>query len=348
MNIEEFYSQYRNASKPMLTIAEKWQKKKVDDDIDALLSAVILTTDGLVGDGLSDCISSELRDAISAVLKKEPVDSYGGARAYLRTFLEKDDKSVQGMISKIKGQIGENSFIEATGGKAQLASSGSQEGWDISINHGDYIQYVQVKTCASPDHIINKMREIIEKINSKEISGVNDEVVKNIDFAVPYDVVERVNDKMENYPELTDVNVLSIDVSASEAAKIVQEGLTNLGPGATAHLFGELLSGTLSAAAMHTLLSSIRVWQGQMAVDEAASQILGNTAVSATGYAAGLTVEVALDKTFNSSLAPVSIGAGIAVRKALKKAAKSRISAYQNLCLNNQILKNRIERFRLI
>lgn len=341
MNIDEFYSKYKNSENTISSITEKWREKEIDDNLDALLSAGMLTADGLIGDGLSDRITPELLHGLSAL--KGDVESYGEARTYLRSFLEKNDESIKGMINKIKGQIGENRFIEATDGKAQLANSGNQEGWDIYINHGGSIQYVQVKTYTDPNTVIQKMIELQDKIDLHIIFGAHGEEVSAIDIAIPHDIVDVVREKAANIPALADVHVLPLDITASKAADIVQEGLTNLGSSVLAPLFGKLLASTLSAATIHTLLSSVRVWKGQMAVEEAAAQVLENTAFSAARSAAELTLEVVLDKVFNGFPAPVSISARIAVRTALKKAVKEKFTAYQHLCLNNQILKNRIE-----
>lgn len=345
MNMKNFADKYAADALPVDALISRWRKRALEADIDHLFAIGALTADGFTGDGLSDRISPELQEAMSTLLND--VESYGDSRALLRDFLTKDEKSIEGLINKIKGQVGENRFLEACGSKAELASSGSQEGWDIAIDHGNVIEYVQVKTYTNPNDVIRKMLEVHEKVESGQILH-GDAVVNHINFAVPYDIRDAVSEKMSNYPELAGIEVLSINITAAEAAEIVGEGLDNLGPEALSHLFGELMGGTLTAAAIHSLLSSIRVLRGQMEIGDAAAQALGNTAISAAGYATGLAVEVALDTALDSLLGAVSVGSSIAVRVVLKKAAKGRLNTYQSLHLNNQILRSRIEHFATI
>lgn len=339
MNMAEFAEKYQADSKPIAKIQNEWKRREIEADLDLLAAAGIITADGAIGDGLSDRISSELYNGLNKLMKE--VDSYGDARAHLREILERGDSSILGFINKIKGQIGENRFLDAADGYARLATSGSQEGWDIAVNDGNITHYVQVKMYSNPLDVIRKMTEVQEKVDHGIIFDGSEQVT-HIDFAVPHDIIEQVKELASRVPELADIELIPVSMTAAEAANVVSDGLENLGPDALGHLFGELMHGALNAAAMHAMISAVLVWRKQMAIDEAAANVLGNTAISAAAYAGGLAIEVLLDSTLDALLAPVSIGAGIAIRVALKKIAKGRMNAYQQFLLNKQIMNNRI------
>lgn len=342
MKIDEFCRKHEGQTKPIEQLRTKWKKEQTERDIDALIFAGVITPDGLIGDGLADRISPDLHDALTGLMKD--IDTYGDAREYLREVLERSPESISGTVSKIKGQVGENFFAEAAEGKAQLAASGSQEGWDLWVENDGIREYVQVKMYGGDgavSRVIAHMKEVQEKVSAGAITD-GGEAVTNINFAVPHDIADKVREAAEKIPELAGMDVIPVGMTASEAAGIVTDGLDALGPEAMSHLFNELLGGTLAAGAIHSMMSAVKVWRKQQAADEAVEQVIGNTLLSATGYAAGLAAEVALDTTFDAMLGTVSIGTGIAVRIALKKAAKGRLDAYQNLKLNADLLRDRI------
>lgn len=340
MSIQNFYQKYGAKRKPIAGVLDQWNEEKVTDDLNTLITAGILTADGAIGDGLTDRISTDLHTGMSELMKD--IESYGDARAYLRATLEKGDESIRGTISKIKGQIAENHFIEASGANARLAASGSQEGWDVAVDHGDWIQYVQVKAYANPDRIISKMLEVHEKTTSGVIFD-NEDVVTNIDFAVPYDIIELVREKASQYPQLANAEVIPLDITAAEAGAIVQDGLNNLGPEALSHLFGELMAGTATAAMIFSMINAVKVMRGDMVAGEAVATTLGDTAIAGAAYSIGLLSEVALDRVLDTLLAPASVGIGIAARIAIKRSVSSRMDANSAIVLSNVEMQQRIE-----
>jgi hypothetical protein len=342
MKIDEFCRKHGGPKSTISDIQTKWRKEQVSRDIDALMFAGIITSDGLIGDGLSDRISPDLHDAMTGLMSGK-IDSYGDAREYLREVLERSPESISGTINKIKGQVGENFFAEAAEGKAQLATSGSQEGWDLWVENGGIREYVQVKMYGGDNavaRVIDEMKAVQEKVADGTITD-GGELVANVNFAVPHDIADQVREAADKFPELADMEVIPVNMTAAEAASVVTDGLDALGPDAMSHLFGELLEGTLGAAAIHSMISAVKVWRHGQAADEAVEQVVGNTLLRGTGYAAGLATEVILDTTLDAMLGSVSLGSGIAVRMALKKASKGRLDAYQNLKLNTEILRGR-------
>ncbi|WP_417804667.1 hypothetical protein, partial [Thalassospira lucentensis] len=291
MNRDTFLQKYGGESKPIQVVLSNWTDQEVEEDLNVLVLAGVLTADGAVGDGLSDRISSDLHDGMTSLMSK--IESYGDARAYLREALEQNEETVRGIISKIKGQIAENKFAEASGDTARLASSGSQEAWDVAVNHGDTIQYVQVKAYADPNNVVAKMREVQEKVDAGLIFD-NGVPVTEVDFAIPHDIIDAVQAKAANYPELAGIDLIPLDITAAEAGAIVQEGLDNLGPEALSHLFDELLAGTATAAVIFSMINAVKVWRGSMAADNAVVNTMGETLLAGAAYSAGLAAEVAL------------------------------------------------------
>ncbi len=192
-----------------------------------------------------------LRDAF-ANLMHDKANSYGQMRQILLDhiragdggFMALDDPRVVGFISKLKGQIGENVFTYHVGGAAALAESGSQEAWDVAVRQANgAFEYVQVKLYASPSDVVRQMLKVQDKIVNGCIHGCAGETVRQIDFAVPADIADRVNVLKDHFPQLDSLHVLTIPINADHAASIVKEGMNNVGPEQLSHFFHELLGG---------------------------------------------------------------------------------------------------------
>ncbi|GAB3443078.1 hypothetical protein [Insolitispirillum peregrinum] len=343
MNITAFCDKYAADRRPIGEVVARWKQQELARDLDMLAFAGVISADGLLGDGLLDRISDPLSEGMQNLMRR--VETVGDARSVLREALEKGDASVQGFVSKIKGQIGEDTFIKASGEHARLASSGSQEAWDVAIDHGDVTQYVQVKLYKDANAVIDKMCEVQGKVAAGTIcDGVTP--VDHIDFAVPYDIADAVQAKMAALPELADMQVIPIQLTANEAASMVTDGLDALGPHAMGHFFGELLQGTASAAAIHAMISAVMIWRGKAKAEEAAADVLQGVAISAVAYAAGLGVEMALDRSLDLLLTPMSVGTGIIVRLYLKRTLHGRVAAHKRFELNNRIMRERVTSYK--
>jgi hypothetical protein len=119
----------------------------------------VMVADLFIGDPLrlADLppLSQEFRSAFSELMGSK-ADTYEEVRNLILDKAEKGESSVFGLMNKIQGQFGENLFVTASEGKGSLANLGNQESWDISVNHGDSIQYVQVKVYEDPDGVMEK------------------------------------------------------------------------------------------------------------------------------------------------------------------------------------------------
>ena len=218
-----------------------------------------------------------------------------------------DDPHVLGFVNKLKGQIGENNFQRAVGSAAQLATDGSQEGWDIAVAQPDGThEYVQVKLYASPSAVVQKMREVHAKLENGLIKGCNGEPVDRIDFAVPADIAERVHTIAAKYPELEGMDLHTIPINASAAAEFVQEGLANVGPEQLSHLFDELLHGAVIGASLHAVANGFLLYKGSKEFSNAFADFAASTSLTVAGIGIGLIAESMLDAAICSNA--VTIG----------------------------------------
>ncbi|HEY4260359.1 MAG TPA: hypothetical protein VGM98_09370 [Schlesneria sp.] len=331
MRIEEFCVTFGEDIKSIDAINQEWHIAEIDRLLGKLhadaIDAGVLVGDALHGDGLRDQIPSELRDAFRALMHRK-ADTYNEMRQILADkirdadgdFLSFRDRRVQGFVSKLKGQIGENMFKEHAGAAAQLADSGCQEGWDVVVRQPDGLhEYVQVKLYANADNVIRKMREVQEKVSNGLIDGVDGEKIGRIDFAIPENIAEEVRERIATqFPELIDIKIHTVGISATAAADIVHEGLNNVGPEALGHLFDELLGGTLTAGALHALANGFLWYKGAKDFSDSFADTLASTALSSTGICIGLLASTLTNST------PISFAVGIGGRTILSRFARSR------------------------
>lgn len=327
MDIEEFYKKYNGQEKPIESVVKGWDDQEVDSILDDLAFGSAIFLDALNGDGVSDRISPELLDVLNQVYTDKDINTYGEARTLLKEFLEKDDDQVRGFISMVKGRIAENKFVEVTEGKVRLAQAANQKGWDASILRDDYIQYIQVKAYSDPYDVIKKMKKVNKQVLQGELVGENGEVIDKVDFAIPHDLVEKVSILQENNEEIAHIELISLPITAKQAGDIVAEGLSNLGDGAIAHLFNELLSGLLLPTAIVASINAYHVINNQKKVHEGVVDSVGSMSLTGVGYTSALITEVVLENMLDTMLSTVSFGVGVSTRIILKRAVKARLQS---------------------
>lgn len=303
MNADQFCAEFDSSgAQPsrIEDVLDRWnserQMHKTDDTLGMEALIAVLVADANIGDGLLDQISPELLQAFIA-RRGDSLDSYDEIRAYLQEMIARGDHSVDGVVSQIKGQIGELVFKEEAGGRAYLAHATNQEAWDVAIPHAHGVtEYVQVKIYQSADHAVKMMREVQQKVDTGIIhDGGN--TVGHINFAVNEDIVEAVRAKAALYPELSGVNVYSIPLSDGNATSIVTDGFNNVGPDQLSHLFNEWFGGTLTVACIHGMVNAFLVYKGSKTVAAATEAAVRSTALSTPGVAAASGTAFLLAKT---------------------------------------------------
>jgi len=348
MGIREFAERHGQRARPIRDVIAEWQLSELHSlvtrsslarggsaDGTATLGVLIgedvgqtvLVGDYLRGQTLLDQLPSELRAGLAELRRIDPRDVSamreellahlsGGEEGYLPF----NDPRVLGYVNKIKGQIGENIFKEHIGKAAELASSGSQEGWDIAVRQADgSYDYVQVKLYQSPAAVVRHMRNVHDKVLAGALEGVDHQQVEHVYFAVPEDIREEVARLAGRFEGLSRMLYeKSIPISSRDAADLVTEGLGNVGPDQLAHFFDELLGGCVVAASLNSAVTGFLWYKGCKDFSTAVADVATDSALSTIGIGVGLLAESACDTALMAG------GIGLAARLFLKRAARSR------------------------
>jgi len=347
MDIREFMSKYGGAQRPIRSVIADWQVAELRQLLDTAQSAQMpgqgtsgieeaigeyggdatVVGDLLRGGTLLDQVPKDLRDAFVALMGDDPHD-YRLMRQRLvehlvdqdGDYMPFDDPRVVGFVNKMKGQIGENVFQRHVGAAAKLAVSGSQEGWDVAVQQADGShEYVQVKLYQSASDVVRHMKQVQQKILEGKLTGISDERVGQVFFAVPDDIHDDVLRLAERHPGLADmVYDKTIPISSSDAAQVVNDGLMNVGPNQLVHFFGQLLTGAVIAGSLHGAVNGFLWYKGSKDFAAAVADAAADTAVSTLGIGMGLLAEKAFDTALMAG------GVGMVARTLLKRAARSR------------------------
>jgi len=297
MKIEEFSSLFGPDIQSSEQIFERWDKeKRVDELLNTSIAPGVVLYDVLHGDQALDQIKPELKEAFQALMK-DKADTYEEIRELIYEKIELGDSSIQGMINKIVGQIGENRFIneaEKIGLNARLAESGSQKGWDVVLPSSEGAnEYIQVKFYTDPNAVIREIKEVSNKISLGEITD-GDKIVSSIDFAVPeniYDeLVERVNESDLG------TKIYKIKMTSEEAKDLAELGFgfSADASDAIANFFSEILGSSITAASLHLLANAFLMHKGAKNSEQFIYDTLEQTVISSGAITTGMTVELIL------------------------------------------------------
>lgn len=334
MNADDFCQAFESSGekpRPIGEVLSQWDTDKksrnADDYLGLELFVAELLADASIGDGLLDQISPELLKAF-AVRRGGDFDTYDEVRAYLKEEMGKGHESVAGVTRMIKGQIGELEFVRQSGGHAYLAPSTNQEAWDVAVRHlFGSTEYVQVKIYHSADKAVQAMLDVRAKVAAGTITD-HGHVVQHINFAVNKDIVDTVREKAALHSELTGMKVYAVHMTDTQATGIVTDGFSNAGPHELAHMFGEWLGGTVSAACLYAMANAFLVYKGTKTAAAGFEGAIVSTAIAAPGVAAaqGTAWWLSGSKMMVLSGHPVfsAIAAGVFTRAVAKKWYESR------------------------
>lgn len=218
VTIHEFARKHnQHRPEPIEQVANRWERQaQLDQLLGSTVVGGITLGDLMVGDGLRDQVSPELLGAFHELMG-EKAESYDQVRQILLDRLEDGPASVLGMVNKIKGQVGENWFVDqaqALGLEARLAELGNQEAWDVAIDHANGVtQYVQVKMYQDPNGIVAHVQDIQSKLEVPGRITDGEQVVEAIDFAIPAETSGPVQQRLQELG-LGDVNLVPMEGSA--------------------------------------------------------------------------------------------------------------------------------------
>ncbi|MCH7535197.1 MAG: hypothetical protein IH948_05545 [Bacteroidetes bacterium] len=348
MNIEEFKSLYESDFKNSGDIFERWDKEnRIDELLNTPIAPGVVLFDVLHGDQALDQIKPELREAFET-LSGHKADTYEEIREKLYEKIELGDRSVDGMISKILGPIGENAFMKEAdklGLNARLAESGSQPGWDVAIDHNDKAtEYVQVKLYAESDGVISHIKEVNERVELDKIMD-GERIVKSIDFAVPENIYDEVVEKVNELDLNT--KIYSIPMTSEEGRDIVELGFGFSADASDAveNFFSELFGSFLTVAALHGLANGFLLYKGAKNSEQFIYDTLEQTTISTGAITTGMGVELILTNIAKVGGIPsymLVLGTTITAREILKRIANRQSYVdwlrAQNTHLNQMIL----------
>jgi hypothetical protein len=357
MNIDQFVTQFSGESKGIDDVLRQWQFDELDELVgtlqsqhDQFVGAAVIVGDAVYGGTLLDQISPELQQAFVNLMGKR-ADTYSAMRKILLdhschgdgAFRAFDDPHVVGFVNKIKGQIGENLFQHHVGSAAILAESGSQEAWDVAVKQADGLHhYVQVKLYADPHKVVRHMVKVHQRVLDGGLAGVDQETVSHVYFAVPENIKDDVQRLVAGHDGLSDMLYdKTIPISAHDAAGLVSEGISNVGPDQLSHFFYELLGGAVAAGSLHTVVNGFLWYKGSKDFSAAFADAMASTAISTSGIAMGLIAETLCNSVIFSG------AVGVGGRFFLGRMAKSRwsfaefLEASTDRCLKAGLAVNR-------
>ncbi len=292
--IQQFMSAYKPIS--MSEACRRWLlERDVKEFLAYSVGGGVVLGDLLLGGGVRGQVSPELLSGFQNLMGQK-ADTIPEIESILLDKLIAGDESVMGMISKIKGQIGEDYFVDAAremGLEASLAESGSQEGWDVVLGDGiDHAkQYIQVKTYESADAVIHHMKEVGEKVDAGIITD-GDTVVQVIDFAVPQDIYDEVVSKAAELG--LSANVVSLDLTAVEASELVQQGFNAVGLSDLNEMLSRFAVGSGTAIALHAVVAAYLMRKHNDESGDFLKEVSTQGAISSGGIATALLTESTL------------------------------------------------------
>lgn len=349
MTIQEFAQKYGGDPKPICSIVDQWVlEKKVDDLLGAALNGGIVIGDLLQGGQLIDSIPLEVRGAFKELMK-EKADTLDEIKAHILEKAATSNQSLDGLLNKIQGPMGELAFKNNVGGGAELASLGNQRGWDVRVPHGsDEFQYVQVKVYEDADGVIRKMQQVQEELAAGLIKDGED-IVRTIDFAVNEEIFDDVQEmaRERGLP----FQILRIGEKREHFRDALIEARECAGVTPLENFFQELMGGVVTGSALHAAVNGFLYWKGAKEEREAIEDTLYDSLVTAGGLSSAYLAEAVLLAQLESAVvvlaspigAAALAGVGMYTRAVLRRLADRRHFA-KRLMLGNQRLRQTLEK----
>ena len=289
MTADDFLNHKEYGWQPTRNIADvvhQWdherEGKSCDDITGMTTMLVVLGIDAAIGDGLLNEVSPELLAAMSHLMG-EKADTYNEARSLISEQLQHGNEAFSGFVNKIKGQIGEDRFVQEYP-EYVLAFSKNQEGVDALRNMGDgLVDAVQVKLYADPGAVLQHMLAVHKKVENGLL--VQGELVGKLNFAVPEDIAATVRSKAATHPELANIEILPIKSTADEVANVVR-GAGDRIANPLEHLGDEIMSSVAAMAAIDALANAYLVAKGKKSIGDVIQEAAIKTPIGAAAITA--------------------------------------------------------------
>jgi len=295
MIIEEFCSVHADGRKieHIDSLMSDWAlHAQIEEFLAVPVMEGVLLGDWLSGKRIADIDVAELDRKVPdaaregfASLTGDKVDSVEKIRELIIDKYRGSEASLRGLMNKIQGQIGEDRFVEASGGLARLAKSGSQEGWDVAWDSGDETRYIQVKVYADADGVVKHMEAVNDKISRGAILGEDAQTaIDQIEFAVNSDIVEEVRSKAEALG--FDNPVQDLGESREQIRSWLKSAQDQSLHPPLEGFFGDILKHTAQSAAVIAATNAFFVWYGCKERSRAIEDTAYATIIAAGGISA--------------------------------------------------------------
>ena len=193
MNMIEFMNKYESQSTASAgDLIKIWE---VEIQTDSVLNTVLSNGETVLQillhpEARHDGLSNDLLRACSRLMGTK-ADTAEEVRRLLVKQAHNGPRALQGILSKIQGQIGEDHFRAFLGSSARAAKSGSQEGWDIANHAKNGTEHYQVKIYKEPSQVYAEIKKVKMKLAAAKILD-GKKVVRKIPFAVNDDILAKV------------------------------------------------------------------------------------------------------------------------------------------------------------
>jgi hypothetical protein len=248
MNIQEFTEKYKDSKKISIRefVRRCINRKELDDLFGTEIAAGITLIDLLDGELNDTRVSPQVMSVLKALMG-EKMDSQSEVIPYFREMINRGDSSVDGLINKLKGTLGELKFKEAFGSGVRLAESGSQKGFDLITDKGEYIQ---VKMYSNANSVIEAIEENAKRIKNNEML-YDGQVVRKINYAVSSNIYEEL--KEEGVESTYGIKLYEVPMSAQQAGEIVGDEINET---AWNNFFKDTFGMALTSLALHSTINT--------------------------------------------------------------------------------------------
>jgi len=332
MTAAAFLSKYGPAKRSIQETAELWAiRSRIDELAKIEVAPNVTFMDAVANESLHEHLTGIPKEVVNAfsTLMHEKAQTADQIKGLFHQKALLGSHSVEGLINKIQGQLGENAFLAHAGKVANLAKSGSQEAWDLVIHRGSHSQFVQVKIYHSADAVIGEMRKLAERLASEKLkySGT---VIRKIDFAVNDDVYEPVRRRVAS--EGLNFNVLKVHATREHLRGVVTEAAHHATMSGLHQFFEELFAGAVIGVGLNAAINGFLLWKGSIERERAIEDTLYGSIASVGGITATLAVRATLFSKLPHLLGPVgrvasplgSLAVAYASRELIKRLGERR------------------------
>ncbi len=340
MKIEEFKSKYDSGVVGQMSdlLKRSVKRRRADDLLGVEITAGLTLADLLSEGRLNDApVSNEVKETLSALMG-DKVDTQDEAINYFREVIEKGDASVEGLVNKLKGTLGELKFQQSFGDGIQLAESGSQEGFDLITDDG---KFIQVKMYQDAEGVIDAIEKNAEKMADYEIL-YDGQYVEQIDYAVSSNIYEEL--KSQGVETEYGIELHEVPMTAEEAGNIIRDEINET---AWEGFFSNALGVTVSSGALHGAINAFMYAFKKKALEDAIKDTVKSTGMTVTSVSVGYIAE-GICLGLIPPLAPlVALGTSIGTRVFLRGISR-KADLQEDICKNGEHLQQLVGKMEML